>query len=258
MNDEVFSQMYSAAYDAFYQEKNYEAECDRLEKVINQFGKDPLHTILDLGCGTGSHAIPLARRGYEVLGIDRSQSMLSIARQKSGLLAAGEQIKFQQGDLRTVQLNRRFDVVIMMFAVLGYQTKNEALLMALKTVRDHLRPGGLFIFDVWFGPAVLSERPGQRTKIISTESGKILRIADSDLHTLQQCVTVNYTVWHIENKQITSETKESHTMRFFFPQELDFFLTSAGMDPVHQSDFYDLDRLPDETTWNILKIARLP
>ena len=74
MND-IFGEAYAQQYDLLYQGKNYDAEVALLERL---FAKHDLtgNAVLDLGCGTGQHAIRLARRGYEVTGVDRSPEML--------------------------------------------------------------------------------------------------------------------------------------------------------------------------------------
>jgi len=90
MNDEVFGQVYADQYDLLYSDKNYEAECDLIEEVFRRYAKSSVETILDLGCGTGGHAFPLARRGYRVTGVDRSAEMLAHAREKTSVLQLPE------------------------------------------------------------------------------------------------------------------------------------------------------------------------
>ena len=68
-------------------------------------------------------------------------------------------LTFTTGDIRDIRLNQRFDVVIALFHVISYQTTNDDVTAAFQTARQHLNPGGIFIFDVWYGPAVLTERP---------------------------------------------------------------------------------------------------
>ena len=80
---EIFGSTYADAYDLLYEEKDYLAECDLLESLFQTYGEGPIHRIIDFGCGTGNHAIPLASRGYQVTGVDRSVNMLSQA-EKSG------------------------------------------------------------------------------------------------------------------------------------------------------------------------------
>ena len=197
--EHVFRQDYADHYDLFYAGKDYESECDILEEVFHRYGKGKIRTILDLGCGTGNHAFPLAKRGYEVTGVDRSGDMLANARSKLANFKSHSQPlpMFLQGDLRSLDLGRKFDAVLMMFAVLGYQLTNEDILAALKTVRRHLEPGGLFIGDVWYGPAVLAIRPGDKIKTIPTDDGKVIRLASGKLDIYQQLATVHYHVLHL-------------------------------------------------------------
>jgi len=165
MTATVFGDLYARLYDAFYQEKNYEAECDLIEEVFRRYAGGPVNSILDLGCGTGNHVFPLARRGYQVAGVDRSPEMLALARAKLASCSGSPEQPlpiFHPGDLRDLDLGEQFDAVLMMFAVLSYQVTNEDVLAALGTVRRHLKPGGLFMADVWYGPAVLAQRPGDR------------------------------------------------------------------------------------------------
>ena len=78
----VFGQDYANAYDYLYQDKDYNKECDFLEKIFLRYSGST-SSILDLGCGTGGHVNILAEKGYKVTGIDRSGEMLSIARKKA-------------------------------------------------------------------------------------------------------------------------------------------------------------------------------
>lgn len=120
MSEAVFKQGYADQYDLFYGDKDYESECDLLERVFKRYSKEPVHTILDLGCGTGNHSIPLACRGYEVHGVDLSENMLAHALKKSQSGKINHPPVFSQGDVRSVDLGKQFDAVLMMFAVLGY------------------------------------------------------------------------------------------------------------------------------------------
>jgi len=251
----VFDTTYADVYDLLYRDKNYAAECDLIEHIFQAYGDGPTRTVLDLGCGTGNHAVSLAQRGYEVAGVDRSEGMLSHAQRKATSLPDNSNVTFHQGDIRSVDLQRRFDAALMMFAVLGYQLENADVLSALRTARRHLHPGGLLIFDVWYGPAVLRQRPSQRIKVIPTSEGKILRVASGELDIHCHLCTVRYHVWQLEREQLVAETEESHTMRYFFPQELDLFLECSGFAPVRLGAFPKFDQDPGETTWNVWGVA---
>jgi SAM-dependent methyltransferase len=259
MTKSLFGPQYADHYDLLYGDKNYEAECDLLEEVFRRYGNTQVRTILDMGCGTGSHAIPLAKRGYKVMGVDRSAGMLSHAREKTKNTFSTQSPNtptFIEGDVRNVDIGQRFDAVLMMFAVLGYQLTNEDVLAALRTAHQHLKPEGLFVCDVWYGPAVLAVRPSERVKVIPTKEGKLIRVASSILDTYHHLCEVRYRLWRLSGSQVMSETEESHMMRYFFPQELALFLNQTQMDMVNIRDFEGLDTAPGENTWNVLVIGK--
>lgn len=254
---EVFGSTYANAYDLLYHEKNYHAECDLIEQLFKTYGGgQSVRRVLDLGCGTGNHAPELAVRGYHVVGVDRSGDMLNCARNKSVSLSVPGKVTFHQGDIRTVDLERNFDAVLMMFSVLGYQLENADLLQVLHAARQHLRPSGLLIFDVWYGPAVLHQRPSEQVKIIPTPDGKILRLASGELNIRSQVCTVHYRLWRLAEDLLVSETEESHTVRYFFSRELDLLLDYSGFDPIHLGGFPQFNREADETTWNVVVVGR--
>ncbi|MBA4375978.1 MAG: SAM-dependent methyltransferase [Anaerolinea sp.] len=260
MMNPVFGKEYADQYDLLYGDKDYEAECDLLEKVFELYGSGSIKTILDLGCGTGNHAIPLTRRGYLVTGVDRSEDMLVHTRHKAASDlqdATREPPTFLQGDVRSLDLGEQFDAVLMMFAVLGYQLSNEDVAAALQTIRRHLKPGGLFVFDVWYGPAVLAIRPGDRVKVIPIDNGQVIRAASGSLDISRHLAEVRYHVWRVKGKQVVSESEEIHQMRYFFPMELAFYLHQVGLEVKGLTAFPSLDRPADETTWNVLGVAKV-
>ncbi len=259
MGDAVFGREYAAQYDLLYRDKDYEAECELLERIFAQYGQGPVRSVLDLGCGTGNHAYPLARRGYIVTGVDRSGAMLDAARRKASFerLEGCIPPSFAQGDVRSVDLGRTFDAVLMMFAVLGYQVADDDLLSALRVVRRHLRPGGLFVCDVWYGPAVLAIRPSERVKTMTVGDEELVRIASGTLDVARHVVYVRYRFQRRRGEQLLTEFNETHVMRYFFREELATFMARAGLRLLAVRDFADLEREPDESSWNIWVIAEV-
>ncbi|RME57450.1 class I SAM-dependent methyltransferase, partial [Candidatus Parcubacteria bacterium] len=150
---------YSEFYDVFYHGKDYEGEASFLETLWREKALPPT-SVLDLGCGTGGHLFSLVEKGYQVVGVDLSATMLMEARHK--LMECKKSVYLIQGDMRDIRLERTFDVVISMFAVMGYQRDNQDFLDALRTARAHLEISGWFIFDAWYGPAVLRILPETR------------------------------------------------------------------------------------------------
>jgi SAM-dependent methyltransferase len=250
----VFDRGYSSAYDILYWDKDYDAECLLLGQIFDRYGQGEIRSVLDLGCGTGSHALRLARMGYRVTGVDLSPHMLSLAEEKAG--AQGLSLTLFQGDIRTVRVEGTFDAAVMMFAVLGYQTGNDDVLAALRNARRHLREGGLFVADLWYGPAVLAQRPGKRRLEIPVPGGMILRESVGELEVQQHLCRVHFRLQEVLSGRSVSVTEEDHQMRFFFPRELELFLTQAGFSLLRLGAFPELDRDPEETTWNAICVAR--
>lgn len=246
---ETFGSSYAAAYDAMYVSKDYEAECDLLERAFERFAAGPVRSVLDLGCGTGGHAVPLARRGYRVAGVDRSAEMLARAAEKAQ--EAGVAIDLREGDVRTVRVGQTFDAVIVMFAVMGYQLGNDDVRATLRIVREHLEPGGLLVFDVWHGPGVIASPPGAGERTIETPDGPLRRIVEGELDVPNHRCAVRYRL--VSDR---GEERETHVMRYFFPLELRLLCELEGLDVVSITPFGTLDGAVDRDTWNATIVAR--
>lgn len=244
---DVFKE-YANFYDRLYRDKDYERECKSIKQIFETYATEEIRTILDLGCGTGSHAFIFADMGYDVTGVDQSKTMLDAARIKA--VEKNKNIRFRRQDIRNLDLSQQFDAAVAMFAVMGYQTSNKDFENALISIHNHLSPGGLLIFDVWFGPAVLVEKPQDRVKIIELPDKKIIRYAHPVLDIIHHTVEVNYTVLEITEQKAT-EISEHHLMRYFFYQEIVYFLEKNGFELLRIGPFMDLNNSIDENCWNI-------
>jgi len=242
---------YSQYYDLFYQEKDYQAEVDFLQKVA---AFAPGMSILDLGCGTGGHVLPLAMRGFRVTGVDMSEGMIMQAQRKAAEINI--EVQFHLGDIRSLQLGKTFDGVISMFAVMGYQISNDDFYSVMRTARKHLNIGGWFVFDAWFGPTVIRERPETRVREILDGVERVIRIASPEFDPLANTVTVHYTVIRLAGSRVVDETHESHPMRFFFAPEVAFFAHQAGFEVQKICPFLNADQIPDEKDWNVTWVLR--
>ena len=245
---------YAQYYDLFYREKDYAGEVDYVEALIKKYATGDVKTILDLGCGTGGHAVLLAQKGYDVVGVDRSDTMLAIAQEKNS--RAGGSVEFRKGDICGFDLDKRFDVAIAMFAVIGYQTSNDALKNALMNAKSHLNDGGLLIFDGWFGPAVIAQKPQDKIFIVEEGARQIIRLTRPELDILTHTVEVTFDVLHIENDAIREHVEETHKMRFFFPKELEFMLTTIGYEVLGMHRFMELEGALTENDWNMAVVAK--
>jgi SAM-dependent methyltransferase len=225
----VFSSAYAGCYDSIYREKDYEAECAFLLEAFKRRSAKPVETILDLGCGTGGHAVPLARSGFNVVGVDRAPKMLEVARAKAQAAGVESRTLFEEGDLATYAAGKEFDAVLCLFSVLSYQTDNLALLNSLLNMKRHLKPDGILICDFWYGPSVLMNPPSDRFKIIEEPGVRIIRLSHPVLDTNANVVTIDYRFLEIQGKEIKAEATETHAIRYFFTPEINFFFAQAGL-----------------------------
>jgi len=240
--------LYSEYYNLLYRDKDYQGEADYIASRIRKHhpkGK----TLLDLGCGTGRHAGLLAAAGYRVEGVDMSTTMLRQARKDYSALT------FHEGDARSVRLNQRFDIVTSLFHVASYQTSNDDLDAYFATARTHLAPGGIFIFDFWYGPGVLSDPPAVRAKRLEDDKIKILRIAEPTLYADRDVVNVHYEVLaQRPGSDAVQRISEDHAMRYFFAPELDYVLKANGLARRDLTDWMS-DAAPTDKSWTACIVA---
>jgi SAM-dependent methyltransferase len=213
---------YGKYYDLLYSDKDYEAEADYVSAII-QAHVPNAKRILELGCGTGGHAEHLARLGYSVHGVDLSEAMLVLAQKRWNKLPeqTKTRLSFSLGDIRSLRTGQTYDTVISLFHVMSYQTQNVDLKAVFATASEHLRPGGMFLFDFWYGPAVLAQRPEIRIKELEDDAIKIHRTAEPLLKVNENVVDVHYTTTVEESATGRSEAiRETHRMRYLFLPEL--------------------------------------
>lgn len=213
---------YSQYYDLLYRDKDYVAEVEYVVSHIKKYLPNAKQ-ILELGCGTGVHAEHLARLGFDVVGVDISETMLARAEDRKAKLPTevGARLTFIRGDARSVRTGQTYDIVISLFHVMSYQTTNADLEAVFSTAAIHLTDGGVFLYDYWYGPAVLMQKPEVRVKRLEDDRIKVTRIAEPVMHVNENLVNVNYSVF-IEEKPTgkTTQLTETHRMRYLFLPEL--------------------------------------
>ena len=217
---------YAAYYNLLYKDKDYASEASYVASHLK--GKN----ILSLGCGTGRHDFELAKQGYQVIGVDLSESMLESARtsQKNN----GLSVEFVHSDLRSLQLSRQFDSVYSLFHVISYQVTNQDVAQAFQTAWNHLSPGGIFCFDFWHGPGVLSDPPTVRIRRLEDELIQVARLAEPKFRAEDNVVEVHYEIWVTDKAtQQTQVIREQHDMRYFFLPELQLFAQQQGFEWLH-------------------------
>jgi SAM-dependent methyltransferase len=246
---------YARYYNLLYADKNYAAEAGFVQGLMQKYAPGA-ETILELGCGTGGHAVQLAALGYELHGVDLSPEMLAMAQERLAGTPAGR-LSFDQGDIRTLRVDRKFDAVVALFHVLSYQLTAADLAATFATARAHLQPGGVFLCDFWYGPAVLTARPEVRVKRMQDGVISVTRIAEPVLHANANVVDVNYQVFvqDLASGQI-EEFHETHHMRYLFKPEIDVLHEAAGLTHLECAAWLT-GREPGCDTWGVYSVGKL-
>lgn len=248
-----FGDLYSQYYDLLYSDKDYKSEIEYIDNLIKSNSKNA-KTLLDMGCGTGKHAELFCEKGYKVYGIDLSEEMLKIANQRRE--GKEDKLEFSHSNIQELNLNKKFDVVVSLFHVVSYQNSNSELIKAFEVAKNHLNNDGIFIFDFWYGPAVLTDLPKTRIKRLENEEIKVTRIAEPVLYNKKNIVNVNYNVFiedKVSNKII--EKQEIHKMRYFFDTELELICEKVGFKIENKYEWLN-KKEPNFNSWNVVWIIK--
>ena len=247
----VFNE-YAHYYDLLYKDKDYVGEAEYIDSLIKKYNSNT-KKILDLGCGTGKHADILSKRGYKVHGIDLSESMLYEAQKKT---AGNKMLSFSISNIQDFSIEEKYDTIIALFHVMSYQITDEEINKVFDNVYKHLNEGGIFIFDCWYGPAVLWSKPEFRVKRLENENIKVTRIAEPVMLENENIVKVNYDVF-VENKKNKhiKEIKETHNMRYLFKNEIMEKTNNNGFVYIDDFEFMTNKSLNKET-WGSCFVVR--
>lgn len=137
--------VFSEFYDALTANVSYDTVSQVLSSLLTRYGKSR-GFLLDLACGTGSVSVRLAKKGYEVIGVDLSPEMLSEAQNKA--YSAGQNILFLCQDMTALDLYGTVDAAVCTLDGLCHLPNEESVQAALRKVSLFMNPGGVFLFDV--------------------------------------------------------------------------------------------------------------
>lgn len=247
---------YARYYDLLYRDKDYAAEADYVARVIRSAAPDA-RRVLELGSGTGRHGRLLAARGFVVHGVERSPDMVALAQAAAAPPPAADAgFSCEVGDACAVRLDRTFDAVIALFHVVSYQTSDAALEAMFATAARHLMPGGVFLFDVWHGPAVLAQQPEQRVKRAADGDLEVIRTARPQLDAERSTVKVTYDM-ECRNRRSGETVRfcEDHLVRYLFPAEIERLAAQAGMRMIKSEEFVTA-RPPSDATWGVAYLLK--
>lgn len=218
-------QWYEALFENYAQQYERESftqgtlgECDFLEA---EFNRDRSMRVLDIGCGTGRHAIELAKRGYTVTGVDLSEGQLARARENAA--NAGVKIDFQKQDARSLPFVNEFDAAIMLceggFSLMETDEMNFDI---LKGATRALKDRGRFIFTTLNGLFPLFQSVEKFHASQAVEGASAFLKSSFDLMTFRDHSTIEF--MDDSGKKMTLDCNE----RYYMPSEITWLLKSLG------------------------------
>lgn len=239
---------YSAYYDLLYRDKDYSGEVERVDHLLKEYGRG-VKSVLEFGAGTGIHGALLVKKGYQMTGIELSASMVERAKKTSTF-------EIHQGDIRNKKIPQKYDSVISLFHVMSYLRTNDDMIQCLKNAHEHLREGGIFVFDFWYTPAVYEQKPVVRVKRIENEQIRVIRTAEPKIDFKNNTVDVHYTVFTQQKSETAwQKLEETHVMRHFSLSEIELFSAAVGFEILHASEF-PTGKKPAADTWGVGVVLR--
>ena len=218
----------AGCYDRFTADVDYPRWADYIEKHFARSAL-PIRTVLDLACGTGSLTAELARRGYEMIGADRSEEMLAVAAEKCRGAGETEPIFLHQA-MEELDLYGTIDACVCCLDSVNYVTRPRTLARAFRRVHTFLMPGGLFLFDV-NTPDKLRGLDGQ---VFLDEDADAYCVWRADYSPRRRICTYGMDLFFRETDRLWRREEEVHEEYAYEPAELEDMLRGAGFRHIRQ------------------------
>ena len=218
----------AGCYDQFTRDVDYVRWAGYLERHFARSAL-PIHTVLDLACGTGSLTLELARRGYEMIGVDQSEEMLAQAAEKCRQASEIPPLFLHQS-MDKLDLYGTIDACVCCLDSVNYVTSPQKLERAFQRVHTFLMPGGLFVFDV-NTPDKLRALDGQ---VFLDESADAYCVWRADYSARRRVCTYGMDLFTLEPDGRWSRAEELHEEYAYEPDELEALLIRAGFSRIKQ------------------------
>jgi SAM-dependent methyltransferase len=235
-DDGYFDEEVAAGYDAATSGMHDQSVIDAIIDVLAELAGDG--RALEFGVGTGRIALPLARRGVEVYGIDMSKAMVARMRDKPGGTAIGVTI----GDFADARAPGEFTLTYLVFNTINNLTTQDEQIACFVNAANHLKPGGFFVIEVGV-PALRLLPPGQRA--VPFDVGDA-----SWAYDLYDCATQSMSSNYFDDVDGHARLR-SIPFRYVWPSELDLMARMAGLALVERYEDWDRRPFTHESTRHV-------
>ncbi|MBP9889440.1 MAG: class I SAM-dependent methyltransferase [Leptospiraceae bacterium] len=204
------------------------------------YKKHKVHSVLDIGCGTGEHVVAMQELGYKITGTDSSKEMISHAQKRF------PNCHFEIGELQTYKKEKAFDGIYSIFGTMNYLITKEDLESSFSNIRKNLKPSGIIIMEIWNAiPIQLIQRKPLTTVghakignlVIKRNRGFKVKRREGAAQTEETLVEVNF-VYNLDKKEI----KDKHIMRVFTLEEISAILENQKLDILQTYGNYKMEK----------------
>jgi SAM-dependent methyltransferase len=218
-------------YDAFYAERvDYDGDVRYLLDAFKKHAKAKPKRVLDLGAGTGSHALLLAKAGVKVDAVDISDALLDVAAQKVKAAALDDKVKLHRMDMTRELPAGKFDAAISMFGAWCYARTDEEAARLLSLLSTRLPKGGLFVFEFW---SPLGWRPMNSWEEMDLPDGRrLVRLTRPELELKDDVYEFEMEHIVIQDGTLIENFSEVHGLRLRTPFQTKSLLARSGFDLV--------------------------
>ncbi len=255
-------QDFAYVYDEFMDETPYGEWAERIDKLIQKYGvsrkernaQDVLDSeknlVVDLGCGTGTLTEILYQKGYDMIGVDNSESMLGIAMTKKA--ENGNEILYLLQDMRELELYSTVGTIVSVCDSVNYILEEEELLEVFSLVNNYLYPGGIFVFD-FNTDYKYREVIGDSTIAENREDCSFIW---ENYYDEEECINqYDVTVFVQEEEGLFRRFSETHLQKGYTVEQMLGLLKRAGMCVVQVLDA-DTEGAVTAESERVLVIAR--
>lgn len=239
---------FASIYDKLmHNDVDYEKWADYIENIFDMYDVNP-KLVCDLACGTGNITIPLAKRGYDMTGVDISEDMLNIARDK----ASGLDILFLNQSITRLDLYGTMGAFLCMIDGINYVLTPKLLEQAFKRMKTcFMDPDALFIFDI-----------SSRFKLQNTIGSNIFIHSDNDIfyawqnrYIEKKNISDMMLTFFVRHRKIYRRFEERHLQRAYTENELRYMLKKAGFSSIDVYDELTFEK-PRENSERIVFVCR--
>ncbi len=239
---------FALVYDTLMDNTPYDRWCELIVGILKRYGIEK-DLVLDLGCGTGTLTELLAKEGYDMIGVDYSEEMLSRAMEKRE--ESGLSILYLLQDMREFELYGTVKAVVSVCDSLNYLLEEEDVIETFRLVNNYLDPKGLFIFDFntvhkyrdVIGDTTIAENREDCSFIWENYYHEEERINEYDV------------TFFVKEGELFRRFEETHYQRGYTVEEMQAYLEEAGLELISTQDADTLMEVTEETE-RVYMIAR--